>query len=196
MTADDLRIFEAEVKQRFESRLIPGPVHLSNGNEDQLVEIFQDIKPTDWVFSTWRNHLHALLHGIPKETVLAEIMAGRSISMNSKEHRFMSSAIVGGMLPIAVGIAAAIKNRGETDHCWCFVGDMAASAGMFHDCAQYAYGFDLPITFVIEDNGFSTNTPTASVWGGTSHIIGGEKVRHYFYERLCPHVGSSYRMTM
>lgn len=189
MTAADLIAFEAEVKRRFEAGQIHGPVHLSNGNEAQLIEIFEDVRRTDWVFSTWRNHYHALLHGIPPQYVMDEIVAGRSMSMNHREHRFMSSSIVAGMLPIAVGVAAAGHRA------WCFVGDMAASCGMFHDCVQYAQGHDLPITFVVEDNGHSTNTPTAETWGDYMRPEG-PKIRRYAYRSEFPHIGAGKRVTM
>jgi pyruvate dehydrogenase E1 component alpha subunit len=187
MLKSDLIAFEDEVRRRFEAGQIHGPVHLSNGNEDQLIGIFADIKRGDWVLSTWRNHYHALLHGVPAQFVMDEIMAGRSISLNSREHRFLSSAIVGGMLPIAVGLAAA----GE--RVWCFVGDMAASCGMFHDCVQYAQGFNLPATFIVEDNGLATTTPTAETWGAWPS---GGHILHYDYKSELPHIGAGKRVTM
>ena len=190
MQKSDLLAFEAEVKRRFEAGQIHGPVHLSNGNEDALIEIFKDVKRSDWVLSTWRNHYHALLHGIPPEEVMAQIMAGKSMSMSSVKHRFLASSIVGGMLPIAVGLAAA----GE--RVWCFVGDMAASCGMFSDCRQYAIGFDLPVTFVIEDNGFATTTPTPETWGNKPLLAHGEKTIRYVYKSELPHIGAGAKVTM
>lgn len=185
-TAERLIAFEARVKAAAERGEVNGPVHLSGGNEEQLIGIFRDVKPGDWVFSTWRNHYHALLHGLPEEFVWSEILAGRSISLNSLEHRFYSSAIVGGCLPIAVGVAFGIRRLGKPEHVWCFVGDMAASIGAFHDAMAFSIGHSLPITFVIEDNGFSTNTPTQETWGyGSDWNI----VRYYRYKRTGPHVG-------
>jgi TPP-dependent pyruvate/acetoin dehydrogenase alpha subunit len=181
LTPDELRAFEREVADAFEAGKIRAPIHLSGGNEDQLIEIFREIKREDWVFSTWRNHYHALLHGVPRELVMSEIMAGRSMMLHFPEYRFFTSAIVGGILPIACGVAAA---GGKV---WCFVGDMTASIGAFWDAWQYATGHDLPIRFVVEDNGLSTNTPTAEVWGEPWTE---EKIRRYTYKRTYPHVGS------
>ena len=147
MTAADLRAFEREVADAFEAKKITGPIHLSEGNEAQLIDIFREIPRDAWVFSTWRSHYHALLHGVPRELVMAEILAGRSMMLHFPEYRFFTSAIVGGILPIACGVAAA---GGQV---WCFVGDMTASIGAFQDAQWYAVGHDLPITFVIEDNG-------------------------------------------
>ena len=184
MNKADLIAFEKEVADRFERGEIHGPVHLSGGNEDQLIEIFKQIKPTDWVFSTWRSHYHALLHGIPPEKVMDEIMAGRSMSLMFPEHNFFTSAIVGGILPISVGVAAALK---ETDgKVWCFVGDMTATTGAFYEAYRYSTNHDLPIKFVIEDNGICCNTPTDDVWGEPKFPT---KHRHYEYQRTFPHVG-------
>lgn len=194
MSAQRLIAFEERIKQRFERGEIRGPIHLSNGNEAQLIEIFRDVKKGDWCFSTWRNHYHALLHGLPEAWVDENIAQGNSMNMNSAAHRFYSSAIVGGCLPIATGVAGGIKRQGGTEHVWCFVGDMAASGGMFHDCVQYARGFNLPITFVVEDNGKSTTTPTAETWGPGKEPID-LFVTGYQYESAFPHVGLGRRNT-
>ena len=192
ITAEALKAFEAEVAAAFAAKTVRGPVHLSGGNEAQLIEVFRDVSPGDWVFSTYRSHYHALLHGVPREYVMAEILAGRSMTLASTEHRFFSSAIVGGCLPIATGVAAAIaRDHGSriTDHgsrVWCFIGDMAARGGAFHEARQYAEGHDLPIVFVIEDNGLSCNSPTAHCWGESG---AGGKVRAYAYVREWPHTG-------
>ena len=110
-TADDLIAFEKEVARRFENGEIRAPVHLSGGNETQIISIFENIKKTDWVFCTYRNHYAALLHGIPADWLMAQILAGKSMILSNVEHRFLTSAIVGGILPIAFGVAAAIQRQ-------------------------------------------------------------------------------------
>ena len=182
MTVDELIAFEREVADRFERGEIRGPVHLSGGNEAQLIEIFREVPKDAWVFSTWRSHYHALLHGIPPEKVMAQIMAGRSMNLAFPEHRFLTSAIVGGILPIACGVAytGAVV--------WCFIGDMTETTGGSRDAWNYANCNSMPINFVVEDNGLSTNTPTVHAWGEKS----GRRptVKHYQYKRTYPHVGS------
>ncbi len=168
---EELIAFEQEIADLFEQGEIHSPVHLSGGNEEDLIKIFQYIKPSDWVFSNHRSHYHALLKGIPREWLKQEILNNRSITINNAEYHFFSSAIVGGILPIAVGVAIT----GQT--CWCFVGDMAAETGIFHECVKYSLGHKLPIHFVVEDNGFSVDTPTKKVW-------------RYSYRRKFPHQGS------
>mgnify|MGYP001612041203 CR=1 FL=1 len=186
-TVDDLVAFEKEVAEHFNAGRIRAPVHLSGGNEQQLLGIFEEIPADSWIFGTYRSHYHALLHGVPREQVMAEIIAGRSMYWNSPKHRFFTSALVGGILPIAVGVAAGIKRRGGSERVWCFIGDMAATTGIFHESVQYADGHDLPIQFVVEDNGWSTDTPTVEAWGTTPPRL---RSRRYRYTRVWPHVNS------
>lgn len=185
MTRDDLIAFEAGVAEAFKAKRISGPIHLSGGNEDKLIALFKDISHEDWVFSTYRNHYHALLHGIPRDWLMAEIISGRSMNIASPEHRFYTSAIVGGCLPIAVGVAAAIKRGDSPRKVWCFVGDMAATTGAFHEATQYANGQKLPIKFIVEHNGMSCDTPTADTWGDGAFQF----PEQYDYKRTYPHSG-------
>jgi pyruvate dehydrogenase E1 component alpha subunit len=181
VTADELRAFEKEVAEAFEAKRIHAPIHLSGGNEEALIRIFQFVPKDAWVLSTWRSHYHALLHGVPPDLVMKEILAGRSMMLHFPEYHFLTSAIVGGILSIACGIAAS----GQT--VYAFVGDMAASTGMFHDAQKYARGHDLPVTFVVEDNGLATNTPTQEAWGKVFSL---PRTIRYEYTREHAHVGS------
>ncbi|HQL79964.1 MAG TPA: thiamine pyrophosphate-dependent enzyme, partial [Verrucomicrobiota bacterium] len=113
MTANDLINFETEIANLFNAAKIRAPVHLYYGNEAQMIEIFRDVRPEDWVCCSWRSHYQCLLKGVPPEKVREEILAGRSISLCFPEYRVISSAIVGGVLPISVGIALGLKRRGE-----------------------------------------------------------------------------------
>lgn len=212
MRKEDLIAFELDIANEFNAGKIRAPIHLDGGNEDELIQVFQEVHPHDYVFCSWRSHYKALLHGIPKERVKAEIMAGRSISLCFPDHRFFSSAIVGGHLPIALGVAWAIKRhtvsrpkmpRGISDlvhyhdpiHVWAFVGDMAAHGGMFHECLQYAVGHGLPITFVIEDNGKSVYTDTKSTWESPpDERNGNPQFSRYTYKLPWPHSGAGKRI--
>lgn len=193
VSKQELIDFEEEIKDLFLAKKILSPIHLSRGNEEQLIEIFEQVKDEDWVLSTHRSHYHALLKGISPEWLRNEILENRSIHIYNKEHNFFSSAIVGGICPIAVGIAMGIKIKNESVHVWAFVGDMAAETGIFHECTKYAENFDLPITFVVENNEFSTDVPTKKVWGKTKanpgKINSSNKIVRYSYERVFPHVG-------
>lgn len=200
MKKEELIKFEEEIKDLFLAKKIRCPVHLCGGNEDVLIEIFQKVRPEDWVLSTHRSHLHALLKGISPGWLKKEILAGRSMQIMNPEHNFFSSSIVGGNVPIAVGIGMAIKMSGDRRHVWCFTGDMAAESGIFYESVKYSSGHRLPITFVIEDNGFSTDTPTAKVWKvrrptvpegdvATIKTWPGGAVLRFCYQRTFPHVG-------
>ena len=179
MNAQDLKAFEEDIAQTFSMGRIPGPVHLSGGNEQPLIELFKQVHPSDWVLSTWRSHYHALLKGVPPARLRSEILAGRSMNLHFPEYRFLTSAIVGGILPIACGLAAGGARV------WCFVGDMAASTGLYKEATQFAVGHNLPIHFVTEDNGLSTNTPTAEAWGDERGPR--TKFYRYSYTRAWPH---------
>ena len=184
MTKGELQIFEARVAKLFREGRIHAPIHLSGGNEDELIRIFREIGPEDWVLSTWRSHYHALLKGIPPTLVMEEILAGRSMMLHFPAYKFLTSAIVGGILPIACGLAAS------GSHVWVFVGDMAASTGHFHDAIKFAEANALPIHFVVEDNGLSTNTPTEKAWArGHQPAEGPASVHTYNYKRTYPHYG-------
>ena len=194
MTAEELIAFEKDIAEIFNRGEIRAPIHLSGNNEAQLISIFEGIKPTDWVFSTWRSHYHALCHGVPPARVKAEIMAGRSIALCFPEHRFFSSAIVGGTLPIALGVALAIKRRKGSDTVHVFTGDMTARTGAMHDCTQYARGHQLPIKFIVEDNDLSVCTPTREVWGRGPEDWRVEAFRRFHYKLPWPHAGAGLRV--
>jgi len=180
--------FETEVKERYEAGEIKAPVHLSSNNEEPLIEIFKNIDKDDWVFCSWRNHYHALLHGIPRDTLMDMIVRGKSMSVYSDKPKFYSSSIVGGILPIALGTAMSIKMKGEENKVWCFVGDMTFETGLFYETYKYARNFNLPLEFVIEDNNLSTNTPVDETWGGKQTVPA--DVYHYEYKSDYPHHGT------
>ncbi len=186
VTSDELLAFEADIAAEFEAGHIPFPVHLSGGNERQLLEIFKGIKDEDYVCGGWRMHYASLLKGVPADVLKAAIMAGRSIALSFPEYRVLSSAIVGGICPIAMGIAWALKRQGKSARVWCFVGDMTATTGIFAETVRYAMQHALPIHFVIEDNGMSVCTPTREVWGTDppQPVMSG-----YAYTLTRPHVG-------
>lgn len=186
LTKEELIAFEDEIRDLYENAKINAPVHFSKGNEDELVDIFKFVKEEDWVFSTHRSHYHALLKGIDPEWLKNEILECRSIHLNNREKKFFTSAIVGGILPIALGTALALKLKNSKEHVWVFVGDMAAEMGIFYECVKYARRNDLPITFVVEDNGLSVDTPTQKCWGECNSDI---KIIRYKYTRHFPHHG-------
>ena len=139
-------------------------------------------------FSTWRNHYHALLHGVNEEWLFNQIVLGKSMGIISKKNKFYSSAIVGGILPIALGVAMANKIKKSKDKVFVFIGDMTYETGIFHETFKYAENMKLPIKFIVEDNDLSTNTPTKKAWGKKSKIL--KKITYYKYKRKFPHHGT------
>jgi TPP-dependent pyruvate/acetoin dehydrogenase alpha subunit len=187
-TIETLIDFENLIVKHWEDGKIRGPIHLSNGNEEQLIEIFKRIQTTDWVFSTWRSHYHCLLKGVCPVWTEEEILKGKSITLCNIDEKFYSSAIVGGTLSIALGVAIGVKEKGSDDKVWVFVGDMSFESGIFYEVHKYARNFDLPLYFVVEDNGVSTYTPTQATWNTKREIP--EDVIHYTYKSKYPHYGS------
>ena len=185
---NDLIEFEKEIAELYNNAKIKAPIHLSGNNETQLINIFKKIKKNDWVVSHWRNHYHALLHGFPKDKLKKMIVAGKSMSINSRRYKFFSSSIVGGGIPIALGLALALKKKKSQHKVWLFVGDMTYETGIFHECHKYAKNFNLPLKIVVEDNGFSTNTPTQKAWNNKKKIS--KDIIYYSYKRKYPHHGT------
>lgn len=193
-TPETLIAFRERVKAAFIEKRIPAPIHLPGGNEQQVIDVFNYVRPGDWVFSGWRSMYHALLHGIPEEALFDMILAGRSMYIMSREYRFMASSIVGGILPIACGIAMAIKRMKGDERVFVFVGDMTESIGLFDEFRRYAYGWELPVKIVVEDNGFSTGTPTWQAWSNGNIDKTDLPVEIYSYTRTTPHVGVGQRI--
>jgi pyruvate dehydrogenase E1 component alpha subunit len=219
-TKEELISFVKEEIRLWEEGKIRAPIHACGGNEDQLIEIFKEIKPNDYVLSSHRNTYHAILHGVDRDALMAEILGdakgkcnGRARSMGfiDASRNFYSSAIVGGMCGIGVGIAWALKQEQDnfrndplnidefavkppSRHVWCFVGDGVLDGGHFWEALQYVESNDLPLTFVVEDNNRATcsdklargigNSITRNTLGTSKHIIG------YAYEPTYPHVGN------
>ena len=188
----------SEIADLFKNKQIRSIIHLYSGGEDDLIRIFKGIRPQDWVMCSWRSHYQCLLKGVPREKLKAEIVSGRSIALCFPEHRIMSSGIVGGILPIATGIAMGLKRSREDAKVHVFLGDMTSETGIAHECIKYAYGHDLPIRFHVEDNGLSVCTDTKKVWGITSEIgtvVGHPKVDHFHYTAgRYPHAGAGERV--
>lgn len=190
-TRESLIAFEDRVKAEWEDGNLPSLVHLCGGNEDQLLAIFADIRPQDWVFASHRAHYHALLKGFSHGEVMQHILSDRSMFMFSREHRFYQSAILAGNCGIAVGVAMAIKERGEDAHVHCFLGDGAEENGHFYEAVLYASGHDLPVTFHIEDNRIQVDTPQLLRRGMERGLLDREPcVKRYVYTPRWPHAGS------
>jgi pyruvate dehydrogenase E1 component alpha subunit len=188
ITAEELIAFESRVRDAYEAGQVRGPIHLAKNNEEELIEIFQYVSPDDWVFVPWRNHYHALLHGVDSEKLFSSIVEGRSMGTNNLNPNFYASSIVGGIIPLALGTAMALKRKGATNRVWCFIGDMTMETGVFHEAYKYSQNFQLPLQWVMEDNNLSVHTPTDMAWGTRQTVP--PNVIYYRYEMGYPHHGT------
>lgn len=196
-TPEELVAFETDIANCFNNSMIKAPVHLYDGNEKQMIEIFKKVQSDDWIFCSWRSHYQCLLKGVPPELVKEHILEGRSITLCFPEYKIYSSAIVTGSIPIATGMALDIKRKGGTNHVWCFVGDMTSETGTFYENHKYAVNHDLPITYVVEDNGKSVCTDTRAVWNIQELTYSKKdmpKIIYYQYETRYPHAGAGKRI--
>ena len=196
LTKEQLVDFETDIANCFNNAMIKAPVHLYDGNEEQMINIFKNVEPEDWIFATWRSHYQCLLKGVPQEQVKQDILDGKSITLCYPEYNVYSSAIVTGNIPIATGVALDIKRKGGTNHVWCFVGDMTSETGTFFENWKYAVNHDLPITYVIENNGKSVCTETHIVWNTDELYFAKEtrKIIYYEYQTKYPHAGAGARI--
>jgi TPP-dependent pyruvate/acetoin dehydrogenase alpha subunit len=187
-STERLIAFEDRVQQLWRAGELPSLLHLSGGNEQQLIEIFDEAEEGDWFFFSHRNHYHSILAGIPEAQVIDEIKADRSMFRFSRKHRVFSSAILAGNCGIAVGVAMALKASGSKNNVWCFLGDGASESGHFFEAVTYASGHDLPVWFILENNGMQVDTPTELRRGMTRHPLSAEPcIREYKYTPRYPH---------
>ena len=196
-TPQELIAFENEIAELFNTAKIKAPVHLYYGNEEKIIDVFREVQEEDWVMCSWRSHYQCLLKGVPPERVKDEIVIGRSISLCFPEQRVISSAIVGGILPIAVGVAMGIKRSGGKNRVHCFMGDMTSETGIAHECIKYAENHKLPIRFIVEDNEKSVCTDTREAWGQKKLTYEDGKhpsVVYYKYQTKYPHAGAGVRV--
>ncbi|TSC64442.1 MAG: pyruvate dehydrogenase E1 component subunit alpha [Parcubacteria group bacterium Gr01-1014_91] len=196
-TPQELIAFEEQVAELFNTAKIKAPVHLYYGNEKEIIEVFRDVKEDDWVMCSWRSHYQCLLKGVPPEKLKEEIVAGRSISLCFPEQKIVSSAIVGGIVPIAVGVAMGIKRNGGKNRVHCFIGDMTSETGIAHECIKYSVNHELPIRFIIEDNEKSVCTDTRETWKQDKLTYEDGKhpsVVYYKYQTKYPHAGAGVRV--
>ena len=166
-----VRRFEEECVQRYSAGEIRGFLHLYIGEEAVAGGVLPALRPTDAVVATYREHGHALLRGIPMTEVLAEMYGrlegccrgrGGSMHLFSKAARFYGgNAIVGGGLPLAVGLALAEQMRGTDDIVVCFFGEGAMAEGEFHESINLAALWRLPLLFVCENNLYAMGTALA-----------------------------------
>lgn len=163
-----IRRFEESSGKLVETGEIPGFLHLYVGQEAVASGVGAVLTDDDQITSTHRGHGHAIAKGAELRPMFAELYAkttgyckGRGGSMHIVDmSRGMlgANAIVGGGIPIAVGAAFASQYRGDGGVAVSFFGDGATNIGAFHESANMAAVWDLPIVFVVENNGYAEFT--------------------------------------
>jgi pyruvate dehydrogenase E1 component alpha subunit len=166
-----IRRFEAKCVELYQAQKIRGFLHLYDGEEPVAVGVMSALEPQDAVVATYREHGQALARGVPMNAILAEMLGkvegccrGRGGSMHifDRERRFFGgNAIVGGGLPLAIGIAMADQRLRPGALTACFFGEGAVAEGAFHESMNLAAIWKLPVLFVCENNLYAMGVPLA-----------------------------------
>jgi pyruvate dehydrogenase E1 component alpha subunit len=163
-----IRRFEDKCAELYTQEKIRGFLHLYDGEEAVATGVMEALGPEDAVVATYREHAHALLKGVPMSEVMAEMYGketGCSRGRGGSMHLFHAgarfyggNAIVGGGLPIAVGLALADKMRSASRVTACFFGEGAVAEGEFHESLNLAALWGLPVLFICENNRYAMGT--------------------------------------
>ena len=166
-----IRRFEERAARAYTEALIGGYCHLNLGEEAAVVGLMSALRPTDYLFTNYREHGYALMRGIDPNRVMAELYGrvdgvskgwGGSMHMFDVTHRLLGGyGIVGGQLPLATGAALAIDYRGGDEVVMCTLGDGTTAIGAFHESLNIAALWHLPVVFVIINNGLGMGTTVA-----------------------------------
>ena len=163
-----IRRFEEKAAEAYALGKIGGFCHLYIGQEAVAVGVSAALKPEDYVIGSYREHGQALVRGISARAAMAELFGkatgcsggkGGSMHLFDAGKRFMGGhGIVGGHLPLAAGLAFAIKYRGGDEVCVCFFGEAAVNIGAFHEALNMASVWKLPVIFLCENNRYGMGT--------------------------------------
>ncbi len=164
-----IRRFEERAQEQYTKAKIGGYCHLNIGEEATVVGGIVPLKPNDYIFTSYREHGHAIARGIDPKAVMAELFGketgtshgrGGSMHMFDAHLRFMGGyGIVGGHLPLAVGGGWAVKYRKEKDVVFCMFGDGATNIGAFHESLNMSKVFKLPVVWFCVNNRYGMGTP-------------------------------------
>jgi pyruvate dehydrogenase E1 component alpha subunit len=163
-----IRRFEERCVELYSAARIRGFVHLYIGEEAVAVGVLDAMTADDDIVATYRDHGHALVRGVPATAIMAEMYGaqegcsrgrGGSMHLFDVAHRFYGgNAIVGGGLPVAIGLALARKMQGRGGVVACFFGEGAIAEGEFHECMNLAALWGLPVLFCCENNLYAMGT--------------------------------------
>lgn len=165
------RKFEDKASALYIQQKIRGFLHLYNGQEAVLAGSLLAMEEGDKMITAYRNHVQPIGMGVDPRKIMAELQGkstgtskgkGGSMHMFSKEHHFYGGhGIVGGQIPLGAGLAFADKYEGRKNVTLCYMGDGAVRQGSFHETMNLAMLWNLPVVFVIENNGYAMGTSVA-----------------------------------
>jgi pyruvate dehydrogenase E1 component alpha subunit len=168
-----IRRFEDRVKLLFLEGEMPGTIHQSQGQEACAVGVCAGLNADDLITSTHRPHGHALAKGLTPDEMMIELFGkgtgcckGKGGSMhigNMQKGMVPAIAIVGGGIPLAAGMALALKMRRDSRVVGCFFGEGATNEGAFHEGLNLAAIWSLPVIFICENNLYGASTPIQKV---------------------------------
>ncbi len=168
-----IRRFDETVKTLFDRGRIPGSVHLSIGQEAEVVGACMALASDDYMVGNHRSHGHPIGKGAAMGPLLAEILGkatgvngGKGGSMHLADFSVGSlgeSSIVGSGLPVAVGAALGARMQGNGRGCLCFFGDGASNEGYFHEAVNMASAWQVPVVFLCENNSYGVTTAFSRV---------------------------------
>jgi pyruvate dehydrogenase E1 component alpha subunit len=171
------RRFEEKTAEAYAIGRIGGFCHLYIGQEAVATGAISALRPDDYVLTAYREHVQALIKGIPPRQVMAELYGratgcskgrGGSMHMFSREHGFLGGwGIVGGQLPLAIGVGWSIRYRDEDKVCVCFLGEAAVNQGALHESLNMAALWELPVIFIVENNQFGMGT----AWNRAASLV-------------------------
>ena len=199
----EIRLAEDKVMEIYMQGLVPGSVHLCQGQEAVSVGAHGALNDDDWIVCTYRGHHHALARGMELEPFFAEIMGretgacggmgGSGYVTDFSLGMLGSPAIIGAGIPVAVGAAMTAKLRGEDRIAVSFFGDGACNIGAFHEALNMAQLWSAPAVFVIENNQYGEYTPyrdstaldgdiadRAASYGMANEVVDGQDVMAVF----------------
>ena len=156
-----IRKNELSVQKNYRQGEVPGFIHLYIGQEAVAVGVCAHLNKQDWVTSTHRGHGHALAKGVEPKVLMAELYGkatgccggrGGTMHIYSPDNGFFgTNGIVGGGLPLAVGLALSEKVKKTSNVTVCFFGDGAVNHGVFHESLNFAAIQNAPVIFVCEN---------------------------------------------
>ena len=162
------RKFEDMTSALYIQQKIRGFLHLYNGQEALLAGALLAMEPGDKMITAYRNHVQPIGLGVDPRKIMAELMGkvtgtsrgkGGSMHMFSKEHHFYGGhGIVGGQIPLGAGLAFADKYEGRNNVTLTYMGDGAVRQGSLHETFNLAMLWNLPVVFVVENNGYAMGT--------------------------------------